>query len=171
MEPVYLRSLESSDLDLCYQWHSDKSLYETLWGPFHYVSRQSVASWLDRKIAYSNEEMNFAMCARETGKHIGNIYLRSINWICRHAELSIFIGEQAERGKGFGQSAVRQLVFYAFNDLGLNKVYLDVLADNHPAIHIYEKCGFRVEGTLKNHAFKNGAWKDVVVMGVCKEYL
>lgn len=166
-EPIYLRSLESTDLDRCHSWHNDRHLYETLWGPFHFVSKQSVESWLAGKTAYSADEINLAICVKETDRHIGNIYLRPINWVCRHAELQIFIGDTGDRSKGYGQSAVRQLIAYAFNDLGLTRVYLDVLFDNHAAIHIYEKCGLKVEGTLRNHAFKQGGCKDVVIMGIC----
>lgn len=166
-EPIYLRALEASDLDRCHKWHNDRSLYEMLCGPFHFVSKQAVQEWLDRKGSYSSSsgEINLAMCDKETDKHIGNIYLRQIDWISRHAELHIFIGDREQRAKGYGQSAVRQLVSYAFNDLGLNRVYLNVLGDNHAAIHTYEKIGFKVEGTLKNHAYKQGCWKDVIVMG------
>lgn len=168
-EPIYLRALEPSDLDRCHKWHNDRSLYETLWGPFRFVSIKSAETWIERKISYSFDEVNLAMCVQGADTHIGNIYLRQINWVCRHAELQIFIGERQQRSKGYGQSAVRQLLSYAFNDLGLNRVYLDVLSDNHAAIHIYEKCGFKIEGTLRNHAFKQGEWKDVTVMGVCLE--
>lgn len=160
-----------SDLDRCHKWHNDRTLYEMLGGSFHFVSKQSEGAWLDRKTSYSasSDEVNLAMCDKETDKHIGNIYLRQINWINRHAELHIFIGDLEERSKGYGQSAVRQLLAHAFSDLGLKRVYLTVLSDNHAAIHIYKKCGFNIEGTLKDHEFKQGQWKDLTIMAVCVE--
>ena len=109
-EPIYLRALEMSDLDRCHKWHNDKDLYEMFWGPFHFVSKQAVEAWLNRKTSYSSEEYNFAITVKETDKHIGNIYLRKINWVCRHAELQIFIGDREEISRGYGQSAVRQLL-------------------------------------------------------------
>lgn len=74
-----------------------------------------------------------------------------------------------EKSKGYGQSAIRHLLSYIFNDLGLKRIYLDALSDNRAVIHIYEKCGFRVEGRLKNHVFKQGVWKDLNFMGICAE--
>lgn len=168
-ELVYLRALEQSDLELCYKWHNDQSLYELLGGPFRFVSKQAVQAWLDRKATFLTDEINLAICVKESDKHVGNLYLHQINWIIRHARLEIFIGDSEERSKGYGQSAMRQLLFYAFRDLGLKKIYLDVLADNHAAIHIYEKSGFMIEGRLRNQVFKQGIWKDMTIMGICAE--
>ena len=170
-EPIYLRALESSDLDRMHKWHNDRSLYEMLGGPFHFVSKQAVEAWLDSKTSFSAsaDEINLAMCVTGSDKHVGNIYLRQINWISRHAELKILIGDPEERSKGYGKAAIRQLLTYAFNDLGLKRIYLNVLTDNPAAINAYEKIGYRVEGTLRNQVFKQGSWKDVIVMGISSE--
>jgi RimJ/RimL family protein N-acetyltransferase len=168
-EVVYLRSLEASDLENCYTWHNDSSLYEMLIGPFRFVSREAEQAWLGRRTAFSPSEINLAICIKESGKHIGNIYLREIDWIYRRGQMGIFIGENRERAKGYGKAAVRQLLSYAFFCLGLKKIFLSVLADNKIAIKLYEKCGFSVEGRLKNHVFKRGEWRDVIMMGLCCE--
>jgi RimJ/RimL family protein N-acetyltransferase len=166
-EQIYLRTLEASDLECCHKWHNDRALYETLVGPFHFVSRSAEQTWLDRRTAFSINEVNLAICLKESEDHIGNAYLREIDWISRRAQLEIFISDNNDRSKGYGQSVVGQLLSYAFSDLGLKKIYLNVLADNQVAIHVYEKCGFIVEGRLKNHVFKQGKWKDLIVMGQC----
>jgi len=166
-ESVYLRALETSDLERCHTWHNDKSIYETLVDPFRFVSKGAEQAWIDRRTAFSANEINLAICLKESDVHVGNIYLRQIDWISRNAQLGIFIADGEDRSKGYGKSAIRQLLSHAFNDLGLNKIYFDVLADNHAALRVYEKCGFVVEGRLKNHVFKQGKWKDLIVMGLC----
>lgn len=173
-EPIYLRALEMSDLDRMHAWHNDKELYEMIGGPFRYTSNQSTQAWMERKTGFAanapaSDEINLAMCIRATDKHIGNIYLHKINWISRNAELLIFIGDPEERSKGYGKSAVRQLLSYAFSDMGLKKVYLYVLADNPRAEQSYRKIGFSLEGTLRNQIFKQGIWKDALIMGICTE--
>lgn len=166
-EPVYLRALEVQDLERTHKWHNDPCLYETLVGPFRYVARSSEEEWLRRKVAYSPDQVNLAICLADTGDHIGNIYLQKIDWMARSAELAIFIGDPGCRSRGYGSSALRQIIGHAFNDLGLLRVYLSVLEDNAVAIRAYEKCGFIVEGRLRKHAFKQGHFKDIVLMGVC----
>lgn len=164
---VYLRCLEPDDLERTYKWHNDPKLYESLGGVFRYVSRASEEEWLRKASSYSANEVSLAICLTNGGRHIGNVYLRNIDWVSRRAELHIFIGEPNERSNGYGTAAVNQVLQHAFQDLGLHRVYLFVLEDNKPAIRTYEKCGFAVEGRLRQHAFKGGAFKDVVVMGIC----
>ena len=104
-----------------------------------------------------------------TGRHVGNIYLRNIDWTARHGELHIFIADKARRGRGYGSSALRQLIRHAFDTLGLQRIYLFVLKDNRAAVRAYEKCGFVVEGSLRRHAFKGGRFKDMLIMGLLRE--
>jgi RimJ/RimL family protein N-acetyltransferase len=165
---VFLRSLEEADLERTHLWHNDPELYSSLINPFRFVSKTAELEWLRRKAGYSGSEVNCAICLRTNGEHIGNISLAEIDWVSRKAELGIFIGSSAHHGKGYGKEAVRQLLSYAFFDLNLNRVSLEVLADNAAAIKSYEKCGFTVEGRLKGHVFKKGAYKDVLLMGICR---
>ncbi len=168
MEPVYLRALELDDLDRTYKWHNDPELYRTI-GAFHYVSRATDEEWLRRKQAWSVEEVNLAICLTSDSQHIGNIYLRSIDWIARNANLLMWIGEPDQRLKGYGQAALRLVTKHAFQDLGLVRLYLTVLEDNKPAIRAYEKCGFVLEGKLRKHFFGSGRFHNLLMMGLCAE--
>jgi RimJ/RimL family protein N-acetyltransferase len=156
------------DLPLVLQWHNDPELYATLGGPFRYVSLEAEEQWF-RRILDARDQVNLAICSAATGEHIGNIYLRDIDWISRRGELHAFIAAPGCRGKGYGTDAVQQLLKYAFCDLGLQRIFLHVLADNEAAIAVYSRCGFTVEGRLRQHAFKHGAYRDVLVMGICHE--
>ena len=163
---LFLRALEESDVERTHIWHNDVGLYDTLGDSFRPISRTSELEWLRRKIAFSATELNLAICAKTTGEHIGNIYLRDIDWVARRGSLHIFIGVSEYRGKGYGREAVRQMLRLAFCELNLNRVYLEVLAHNSTAIKTYEACGFEMEGRLKNHCFKSGQFRDVLVMGI-----
>jgi diamine N-acetyltransferase len=81
--------------------------------------------------------------------------------------VGIFIGETQHQSQGYGQQALRLILRHAFHDLGLHRLYLTVLDDNARAIRVYEKCGFRVEGRLRQHAYKRGQFRDLVLMGIC----
>jgi len=167
MENVYLRAVELSDLDRTWKWHNDPGLYEMLVSPFRYVSQAAEEEWIRQKLAYSQTEIQLAICLKESNQHIGNIHLRNIDWVSRHAEAGIFIGEAEHRSKGYGQRAIRLMLRHAFNDLGLRRLYLTVFDDNHRAIRAYEKCGLVVEGRLRKHAYKLGEFKDLIFMGIC----
>ena len=169
MENVYLRALEPSDADRTQKWHNDPSLYGMLVSPFRYVSHAAEEEWIRRKAAYSQTEMQLAICLKEGDQHIGNIHLRSIDWVSRHAEVGVFIGASEHWSKGYGSEALRLLLRHAFRDLGLRRIYLTVLDDNPRAMRAYEKCGFVVEGRLRGHAYKHGQFRDLIFMGVCAD--
>lgn len=166
---VILRALDPGDLDRTFKWHNDPELYATLISPFRYVSRQTEEEWLRRRMTSSLQEVNLAVCLKESGVHIGNVYLRDIDWVSKNAALGLFIGESEHRGKGHGTSALRQMISHAFNNLGLHRIYLNALADNEPAIRSYRRVGFVLEGTLRDHVFKHGQFRDVAVLGLRAE--
>ncbi|MCG6135001.1 MAG: GNAT family N-acetyltransferase [Nostoc sp. LLA-1] len=164
---IFLRSLETKDAEKIHKWHNSPELYTSLLNPFRWVSLAVVEDWLCNKQSYLSNEINLAICLTSDLQHIGNIYLRNIDWTSRNGELNIFIGEPEERSKGYGKAAINLLLNYAFQNLGLLRVYLYVMASNIPAIKTYEKCGFITEGKLSRHIFKDGKFQDVLVMGNC----
>ena len=69
------------------------------------------------------------------------------------------------QGKGVGAALMRAILDLADNWLNLTRLELEVYADNEAAIRLYERFGFEVEGTLRQHAFRDGVYVDSKVMG------
>lgn len=69
------------------------------------------------------------------------------------------------QGKGVGTALMQVCVDLADNWLNYHRLELDVFVDNEPAIHLYEKFGFKIEGRLVDFAFRDGRFVDVYVMG------
>ena len=70
----------------------------------------------------------------------------------------------ARAGKGEGSTFVRQLVDYAFLDLGAAKLWLDASGENLRAQKVYERLGFVLEGRLRDHWFRPALGRNVDVM-------
>jgi putative acetyltransferase len=68
------------------------------------------------------------------------------------------------QGRGVGSALLAAVTDLADNWLGLHRIELTVYADNAPAVHLYEKFGFAVEGTLRDFAYRNGAYVDAYAM-------
>lgn len=170
MEEIYLRALNLHDLEWTHKWHSDRSLYETLVGPFRFVSLKAEESWLQDRVAYSNQELNLMVCLKKNDQPIGMVSVRDIDWITRKGHLSgIFIGEIDYHGKGYGTLALRMMLDHCFLDLNLNRMFAHILDDNLASLHIFEDCGFTKEGLLQQHAFKDGKFRNVILVGLCAD--
>jgi putative acetyltransferase len=70
----------------------------------------------------------------------------------------------AHVGRGIGTRLLRAILDTADNWLDLRRNELTVFVDNAPAIALYERHGFAVEGTLRSYAFRDGAYEDVYAM-------
>lgn len=91
-----------------------------------------------------------------------------VSHVPRVAELGLGILGSEKRGQGIGREAIGLALAHAFDSLRLQRVFLNVFADN-PAVRLYEQLGLRVEGRLRRHAFKRGEYRDQLVMAILRE--
>lgn len=72
------------------------------------------------------------------------------------------------QGRGVGSALMAAMVDLADNWLGLRRLELEVWADNAPAIRLYKKFGFEVEGTGRQFAYRAGELVDALFMARLK---
>lgn len=101
--------------------------------------------------------MHYAI-AGEDDEYLGTISLKNMNLIDRNAEYAISLRPQMQC-RGIGIEATQKLLAIAFDQLELEKVYLNVLIENEKAIHMYEKCGFVFDGLMRNHICMQGTYR------------
>lgn len=68
------------------------------------------------------------------------------------------------QGKGVGTALLQAAVDLADNWLNLLRLELEVYTDNEPAVRLYQRAGFVIEGTLTRYAFRDGQYVDVYAM-------
>lgn len=170
-ERIYLRAIERDDLERCHDWMNDEQLTATL-AQRHPISLAREADWVERATRGQDpSELNFAICLAQGDRHIGNCGFVGIDRENRTATLGIFIGERDCRGQGYGEETVRALCRFAFEEMDLRKIRLDVHAGNAGALKIYERVGFRREGVLREEQFRKGRPVDVIRMGLLRSEL
>ena len=99
---------------------------------------------------------------------IGFVVIHSIEWNNQSGLLAIGIGERSNQNKGYGSEALQLILRYAFHELNLNRVGLDVISYNGQAIRAYEKAGFVIEGRIRSAVYRDGVYSDRVNMGILK---
>lgn len=162
-----LRLMTKEDTDRIIRWRNQdfvrrNFIYQE---PF---TRQGHENWI-RTMIDTGQAVQFILCVGEEEKPVGSVYLRDIDRTHSRAEYGIFIGERKAWGQGCGTWAARQMIRYAFEEEGLHKLMLRVLAENEGAIRSYEKAGFVREAYLRDEVFLEGRYRDVIYMAVIKE--
>lgn len=101
-------------------------------------------------------------------KDVGVLRLTDIDWVNRNAAVGLDIFEDF-RGGGHAKPLFALLCDYCFSQLGMNRLWLMVMDGNDRARSVYEWAGFKVEGRMRSHLFRDGAFVDYIIMGILKE--
>ncbi|MGX5827947.1 GNAT family N-acetyltransferase [Mesorhizobium sp. 43Arga] len=102
------------------------------------------------------------------GALIGEAVLNGIDWPNKTASFRIVIWEATGRDRGHGTEAAALLLRHGFETLGLNRIELEVYAFNPRAGRVYEKLGFRLEGTRREALIWDGEAVDAHIMSLLK---
>ncbi|GAE35744.1 ribosomal-protein-S5p-alanine acetyltransferase [Halalkalibacter akibai JCM 9157] len=119
------------------------------------------------EISSEKDDFMFAVELLDQNVFIGTIAVYLVNWKNGTCYVGISLGSDYQ-GKGYGTDAMNVLLNFIFNYMNVNKVKLQVFGFNKKAIRSYEKCGFRLEGTLREELFRFGKYQDVCVMGILR---
>lgn len=162
VEGLKIRRAEPDDyLDVYEMFHGPKLYTGTMQLP--YPSREV---WRKR-LAAEETDGYYNLVAVVEGRVIGMVGLETFPSRPRRRHVGrIGISVHDEwQGKGVGTAMMAAIVDLADNWLNLRRLELEVYADNAAAIHLYERFGFVYEGTLRQHAFRDGVYVDSVMMG------
>ncbi len=171
-ERVRLRPFDLADAPTTRRWVDDAEIVRLTGGvpyPFSLAAEEA---------AIRNEQTNdwdhgVHLVVEATGGEIptpiGTISLRNLHAAHRRALLGVLIGEREYWNRGYGEDAVRTICRYGFEDLDLHRIGLEVGAFNRRAVRCYEKVGFTIEGTLREHWYIAGRYRDVLWMGLLRE--
>jgi ribosomal-protein-alanine N-acetyltransferase len=115
----------------------------------------------------AGESHLFTIFVLSTGKPIGMIDVRPGDDPAR-GDIGLWIG-QPYQGKGFGTQAVRKIVEYGFDRLGMQKIEAFVFVGNRASRRIFEKNGFQLEGTIRKACRKGDQMLDEWLLGITRE--
>jgi len=81
---------------------------------------------------------------------------------------AFYLADRSTRGKGVGTYVEFAVIERALNELGLNKLWCEVLESNGAVWKLHQSFGFEIEARYRQHVFKNGIPLDVVGLGLLK---
>lgn len=125
-----------------------------------------VTEWIDEE--YRKRNVTLLIVDKASDNPAGFIRLSDFNWPNQRAELSIALLPEFQ-GSGFGTEATKNLIKYAFDNLGLRKITLEVYEFNKIGVKMYDAIGFIKEGHYKDHSLKDGKFHDLLFMTLHKD--
>jgi RimJ/RimL family protein N-acetyltransferase len=158
---VYLRPAERSDIPLFVRWLADErtSRHLALRSP---ISIAMEERWFDDLLEHhGRDRWHFVICLLADDRPIGSLDLHEVDLTSGGAGLGIQVGDPEDRGRGYGGDAIDVLVDFGFERLRLERVWLDVFAENAAARRLYERLGFVHEATFRNGVYRAGRFEDV----------
>lgn len=152
---VSIRAFRFEDIPLKIRWINDpeNNFYLHYNIPLEY---EATCAWFANK----NNTIRYDCVILANEMPVGLIGLLAIDEENSKAEYYISMGEQSYKRKGVASSATKIILRYAFEELRLNKVYLNVDADNVAACSLYEKSGFQKEGVFREDLSRHGVLID-----------
>ncbi len=166
---VRLRGVAREDLPILWAFNNDLAVELASGGdPPYPQSLAHLQAEFDQAAAKGGRDTT-RFVIEVDGKCVGICALFNPNTTARTCELGIGIGEKDYWGRGYGRDAIRLLLTYAFKYLNYRKVWLQVHAVNERAIRAYRACGFVEEGRQRAHVWSNGAYDDLILMGILRD--
>lgn len=165
---VMLRAIEEKDLDHLLEWLHDPVVAHLVGGFSFPTSRAQQLEWY-RKSLVDRDTQRWIVQDLHDGRPIGVTGLWSIDRQNRHALSALKLGSPESRGKGYGTDAILTVTAYAFYQVGLHRLWSEIVVYNAASYRAYvEKCGWRVEGVLRQSLFRDGVFYDQVRIGILR---
>ncbi len=154
---VFLRPLTPEDATPAYLgWLNDPEVLRFRTSKSFPTTAESMRAYIAS--IPSRGDLVLAICARDGGKHVGNIALNTILWAHRSAECSIMLGDRAFWGRGFGREAVSLIVRHGFRTMGLHRIWAE--SPNPRFNRLVESLGWTREGRKRDAFFVDGKFVD-----------
>ena len=163
---IRLRELERADVPIINRWRQDRALTASIGAPHRHIGIEVDERWFESYLARRGTDVRCAILVDDATEPVGLASLTGVDPVHRHAEYHLLIGRRDLHGRGVGTAATRAMAGHGFHDLNLHRIYSFVLETNAATHRMLEKAGFRLEGTLRDAAFKDGAYMDVHLMAV-----
>ncbi len=168
-ELVRLAPISRENLPAFTRWFRDYEVQRFLApGVLVPITDEAEEEWYEQA-SRPGESYHFSIRTLADDELIGNCGLIGIDHKNGGASLGLYIGEKEQWDKGFGTDATRLILRFAFNELNLHRVQLQVYEYNPRAVRVYEKVGFVHEGVRRQALFREGQYHDVRLMAILRD--
>lgn len=166
-EKVSLHAVEKEDLEQLRIWRNNPD-FRKFFKEYRELNMSQQKIWFQEKVIRDNKTLMFAIRRNEDQNLIGCCGLVYIDWIHRHADLSLYIGYDGLYidKLGFSEESCKILLSYGFEELGLNKVWTEIYEFDKKKDELFRKIGFKQDGVLRQNYFFTNRWWDSKILSI-----
>lgn len=183
---VALREVRREDLPLLRDWRNEREL-RTRTREFRPLTDEDQEIWYRRISGADRRDFMFVVeqhvpplvqedphtrtrkvLRDSTQRPVGVVGICHVDFRDRTGEVSFYIGDDTAKGKGCATRALTLLHDYAFREMGLERTWAEAFAFNEASFRLLQKLGYREEGRLRRHVYRNGERWDSVMLGLLR---
>ena len=168
-EKTGLRALEKSDLPQLRDWRNIPN-FRKHFREVRELGMHNQEKWLEITNNRSTDFM-FGIVDLKTNELIGAAGLLYINWINRAGDFSFYIGREEAYidDEGFALDAAKILIEYGFNNLNLNKIWMELYEFDEQKLKFFrEDFNFQTDGKLRQNCFEAGRYWDSYIISLLR---
>jgi RimJ/RimL family protein N-acetyltransferase len=162
---VELKRLTENELELQMNWRMREDITKYLFTDPK-LTLEGQLKWFN-KIKNDNSQIRWTIYADDIP--VGSIFLNEIDYTHKRCEIGWFIADKKVRSLELAMMLQQNMYDYIFDTLRLNRVYGYIIDTNKRVLILNTYCGFGIEGLLKEHVYKGGAFHDAHVVGLTNE--
>ncbi len=159
---VRLRDVREDDRERLLEWRNSPDVAAFMYSD-HRIGHDEHDHWFD---VVRHEARRRYWIIEVDSEPVGLANLSDIDRTHRRCAWAYYLATPNVRGWGVGSSVEFQVIEHVFADLGLNKLWCEVLVSNESVWRLHELYGFQREALYREHVMKNGHEVDVVGLGL-----
>jgi len=164
---ISLYAVEKEDLNSLLKWRNNPE-FRKYFREYRELNLNQQEIWFEEKVVKDPTTLMFSIKDNLDQKLLGCCGLVYINWVHRHADLSLYIGWEDVYidDQGLAYESCKLLLDYAFNELNLNKVWTEIYEFDKPKKTLYDEFGFHQDGLLRQNYWFDGRWWDSRILSL-----
>ena len=167
---VALRSVEKEDLEYLKKWRNIE-FFRKNFREVRELSSDDQVEWLESLQKTKLTNYMFSIINLKDNNIIGACGLLYINWVIRSADFSFYIGEKNEyiSNSDISKESVKLLIDYGFNNLNLNKIWMELYEFDNLKIDFFTKnFGFQKDALLRDNCYEDGKYYNSLIISLLK---
>ena len=168
---VGLRAVEKNDLEFLKDWRKNPDFRKN----FREVRELNLSDqikWFESICVSNPNNYMFVIEDLKNKELIGAAGLLYINWIIRSADFSFYIGKDDKYidKEGYAEDASKLLIEYAFKNLNLHKIWMELYEFDNKKIDFFTKnFNFKKDGLLRDNCFENGRYRNSIIISLIED--